>query len=191
MANRRTCTKPRWIVVCFLEILCVAVMCFGQEQDSRKEETKKLYDAWHTRWSFFGGSVIAVSTLTEKEAAETNSRQLVNLGLAFEAGISLEISYLGPAPANKLDLGRALFSTGFTVPSMIKLIKGKRFELPATIGYARMIGTGNAVNFGAGLDFIFSDYKGIRFEVRDYLKLSGRDEHNITFRIAFLHLFDD
>ena len=74
---------------------------------------------------------------------------------------------------------------------MGKRIRGTRFELPLTLGYTRMIGTGNAVNFGAGLDFILSDYNGIRFEVRDYFKLSGRDEHNITFRIAFLHLFED
>ena len=87
----------RWIVVCFLEILCVAVMCFGQEPDNKKVEAKYPLDEWLPSVSVFGGSGIAIPALPVKEADIPDSRQLVNFGAALEMGLSLELSYIGPA----------------------------------------------------------------------------------------------
>jgi len=195
MLNRRTCIKP---VVCFLEMLCVVVMCFGQEeQDNRKVKSPTTYDDWFAKWVIFGGSGMTTPAPQAGNADKSDPQPLVNFGGAFEAGISLELGYIGPA--GKLDSGSAFFSTGTTfpamrlgfIPTMRERIKGTRFEMPLTLGYTRIIGTGNAVNFGAGLDVALSDYNGIRFEVRDYFKLSGRKEHNIVFRIAFLRHFNE
>jgi len=194
MVHRRTCMKP---VVCFLGMLCVAAMCFaqeekGEEQDNRKVQPHSIYDEWMPRWVLFGGTGITVPAPPDGNADTSDSRQLVSFGGAFEFGLSLELSYLG-LTYNKFNSGRLLLSAGTTFPVAAKRIRGTRFELPLTVGYTRMIGivSGNAVNFGAGMDVILSDYKGIRFEVRDYLKLSGTKEHNIAFRVAFLSLFED
>ena len=184
-------------IIFFLVILCVAGICFGQEQeqDQRKIE---IYDTMndppdhkHGKLIVFYGSGINNPVRSTEGGSSTNSpRNLTNFGLALEFGLSLELGYLKPADGSSSASG-AFFSSGVTYPMPRGIKIGwTRFELSPTLGYTRMFGTGNAVNFGAGLDAILSKYYGIRFEARDYFKLSGNKEHNVVFRIAFFRRFE-
>jgi putative flippase GtrA len=56
----------------------------------------------------------------------------------------------------------------------------------ATVGYTRMFATGNAVNFGFGVDFGKDEFKRIiRLEVRDYYLFTGPQQHVVGLRIGF------
>ena len=193
MANRRICIKP---VVCFLEMLCVALMCFGQEEQDKKNpekaHTTNMFDDYLPRLVFFYGNGINKQANPTDGDGSSNPQKLTNFGMAFEGGIFslFEISQLG-ATEDVSTLNGFTFSTGLTAPMPLGKSGDSRFHLPLSFGYTRIIGTANAINFGAGLDVRLSEYNGIRFEVRDYLKLSGRKEHNVIFRIAFLRFWDD
>lgn len=69
----------------------------------------------------------------------------------------------------------------------------KRFRiLPiATGGYSRLFGTGNAVNFGVGLDYRPKNTVAVRLEVRDYLSFTNPNVHNVALRLGILHYIYD
>jgi len=54
-----------------------------------------------------------------------------------------------------------------------------------TGGYTRMFATGNAVNFGPGVDFGKDDEHLIRIELRDYYLFTGPQQHVLSLRIGF------
>ena len=55
-----------------------------------------------------------------------------------------------------------------------------------TGGYTRMFATGNAVNFGLGVDFGKDEYKRIvRIELRDYYLFTGPQQHVLSLRVGF------
>jgi len=180
----------RLSIVCFMGIICFAGICFGQdEQENRKG---KMYSSFDDRpkLTLFGGSGITEQARPAGSADTSTPRKLVNFGLAFEQLISLELGYLGPADDVSLFDG-VFFSSGISAPLAWWRIGEKHFDLPLTFGYTRLIGTGNAVNFGAGLDVFLDRDFGIRFEVRNYLKLSERNEHNLAFRIGLVRRVED
>jgi hypothetical protein len=96
------------------------------------------------------------------------------IGYMFEGG------YVGPF-AN-LRAGSGLFAFNY-VSSWQKQRTPKLFPF-VTAGYAQLFGTGNAVDFGAGLDFRPRSSFGIRVEARDYLAFAPH-QHNIAIRIGF------
>jgi hypothetical protein len=54
-----------------------------------------------------------------------------------------------------------------------------------TGGYTRILATGNAVDFGLGIDFGKDEYKRlIRIELRDYYLFTGPRQHVFGFRIG-------
>jgi len=61
----------------------------------------------------------------------------------------------------------------------------------ASAGYTRLFGTGNAVNFGGGIDYRLSHTHAIRFEVRDYYSFSTPAQHNVALRIGFVTYIAD
>jgi hypothetical protein len=54
----------------------------------------------------------------------------------------------------------------------------------ASAGYSLLFGTGNAVNFGGGIDYRLSQHRAIRVEVRDYYSFSTPARHNLALRIG-------
>jgi len=68
-----------------------------------------------------------------------------------------------------------------------------RMPIFFTAGYSRFIGAGNGINYGVGMDFRFNETRAIRFEVRDYWKLTGAGtrEHNAAFRLGCVFFVED
>lgn len=101
-------------------------------------------------------------------------------------GLMLEGGYLGPF-ANPHG-GSAVFALNYaaswqrhSAPKLLPFV---------TVGYAQLFGTGNAVDFGAGLDFRLRPSFGIRVEARDYLAFDPH-QHNIAIRIGIRRYFWD
>jgi hypothetical protein len=55
-----------------------------------------------------------------------------------------------------------------------------------TIGYSRIFGTGNALNYGGGIDYWLDEYHMIRFEIREYRRMSGTRKKDLAFRIGYV-----
>jgi len=94
-------------------------------------------------------------------------------------GYMFEGAYLGPF--GDLHGGSAVFAFNYvtswqrrSVPKLLPF---------ATLGYAQLFGTGNAVDFGAGVDLRLRPSFGIRVEGRDYLSFAPH-QHNIAIRIG-------
>jgi len=118
-------------------------------------------------------------------------------------GFSFEGGYLGPW--SKPHTGSAFLSTNYMAAwSFGENGKGRTANgsqywadrgwklLPfATAGYTRLFGTGNAVNFGGGIDYRLSETQAIRMEVRDYYSFSSPAQHNIGLRIGFVIYLSD
>ncbi|MFZ0213863.1 MAG: hypothetical protein WBE20_00815 [Candidatus Acidiferrales bacterium] len=69
--------------------------------------------------------------------------------------------------------------------------RGWKFLPFASAGYTRLFGTGNAVNFGGGVDYRLSHADAIRFELRDYYSPSTPSQHNIGLRIGWVIYLPD
>lgn len=123
----------------------------------------------------------------------THERALgeVQAGASFELsapnrwiGFGLEGGHVGPWSRPKA--GSAILSLNYT-PSWKLDEKGHLLSF-ATVGYTRLFGTGNAVNFGGGLDLRLNDAHAIRLEARDYYSPSSSpsSQHNVAFRIGWV-----
>lgn len=134
----------------------------------------------------------------------------IQAGASFEeappnswAGLALEGGYLGPT--SRLKSGSAFLSTNYVTSWAIgpsgkgQTANGKPYWsdrkwklLPfASAGYTRLFGTGNAINFGGGLDYRPNPNEAIRFEVRDYYSFAQAGAHNIGFRVGWVLYLED
>lgn len=118
-------------------------------------------------------------------------------------GVSFEAGYLGPW--SKPHIGSAFLSVDYMAawnlgPSGAgRTAKGTRYWsdrgwtlLPfASAGYTRLFGTGNAVNFGGGVDYRISHTRAIRMEVRDYYSPSQPAQDNVALRIGLVIYISD
>ena len=111
------------------------------------------------------------------------SRPLFPVGYLFEGG------YI--APVNSFAAGSAILSLNYLGKFNFSDKSDAKATLFFTGGYTRMFGTGNAINFGGGVDCRISDRTGLRFEVRDYRRAGGPTEHNMAIRIALLKTLAD
>lgn len=109
------------------------------------------------------------------------SRPLFPVGYLFEGG------YIGPM--NSFAAGSAILSLNYLGKFNFSDKPDAKLTTFFTGGYTRMFGTGNAINFGGGVDCRISDRTGLRFEVRDYRRAGGPTEHNMAIRIALLKTF--
>jgi hypothetical protein len=104
----------------------------------------------------------------------------------FPFGFLLEGGYIGPLNSLRSpSSGAALFSANYLVAfhRKFKSIDALPF---VTGGYTRLFGTGNAVNYGGGVDLVVKPNRAVRFEVKDYLRLSGPKEHDVALRIGWV-----
>ncbi|HET9180597.1 MAG TPA: hypothetical protein VFP59_00570 [Candidatus Angelobacter sp.] len=118
----------------------------------------------------------------DQSAAWSRSHPMFPVGYLFEGG------YI--SPANSFSAGSAILSLNYLGrfnfsdrpdPGVMTFLTG---------GYTRLFGTGNAINFGGGLEFKITDLTRIRVELRDY-RHSGPAEHNFAIRIALVKTLPD
>jgi putative flippase GtrA len=103
------------------------------------------------------------------------------LGKGINASPQFELGIVGPLPGGYPLDGLASFDVMFAnkVPhhSLYPFLTG---------GYTRMFATGNAVNFGLGIDFGRNEEKRlVRIELRDYYLFTGPQRHIVGLRIGF------
>jgi len=154
-------------------------------------------DAASPKFTAFAGAGI--------NATQQNSRGEIQTGASFDeappgswGGFLFEGGYLGPWA--DLHEGSA-FASGDYMASWSLGQKGKGRTasgqsywsdrgwklLPfARAGYTRLFGTGNALNFGGGVDYRFSHNRAIRAEAVDYYSFSTPHQHNVALRIGFV-----
>jgi Na+/proline symporter len=95
------------------------------------------------------------------------------IGWMFEGG------YLGPV--TNPHSGSGLFSVNY-IASWNAKRASKLFPF-VTGGYTYLFGTGNAANFGPGMDLRLSPRFGLRLEGRDYLSFAPH-QHNFAIRVG-------
>jgi len=125
------------------------------------------------------------------------TRGSVHLGADFEEappvsdrvpyGILFEGGYI--TPAKSFSSGSAIFSADYMGAFALKDSPIIPFFAG---GYSRLFGTGNAVNYGGGADFLLNGHKlrALRLEVRDYCRFSG-NRHNFGFRVGYIFYIPD
>jgi hypothetical protein len=139
-----------------------------------------------------------------------HSKGEVQTGASFDeappnawAGFSFEGGYLGPW--SRPGAGSAIFSADYMAAWSFgpkgngRTPSGKPFwsdrgwrVLPfASAGYTRLFGTGNAVNFGGGIDYRLNESHAIRVEVRDYYSPASGSQHNVALRIGWVVYLPD
>jgi hypothetical protein len=158
-------------------------------------------DAASPKFTVFAGAGSTVAGPAQGE---------VQAGASFDeappgawAGFSFEAGYLGPW--SRPSAGSAILSVDY-MTSWTFGEKGKGLTpsgkpywrdrgwkvLPfVSTGYTRLFGTGNAVNFGGGIDYRLNHLHAIRFEVRDYYSPAARVQHNVAFRIGWVAYLSD
>ena len=103
------------------------------------------------------------------------------LGKGIFASPQFELGMVGPLPGDHPVDGFASVDAMFS-----NKIPHHRLYPSLTVGYSRMFVTGNAANFGLGIDFGKDEYKRIvRIELRDYYLFSGPRQHVVSLRIGF------
>jgi len=128
-----------------------------------------------------------------------NNRSSLHVGGDFEAtmplqrgqfpwGVLIEGGYVGPITNNK---GSAILSTNYVLAFRTVEAKTGGFAPGKVVpfltgGYTRLFGTGNAVNFGGGIDVMLHSLAAVRFEVRDYLNSADQNMHDVGFRIGWV-----
>jgi hypothetical protein len=106
-------------------------------------------------------------------------------------GIELEGGYVGGFANNS---GKAaIFSVNYK-PSwtLNSCTQGACAIAFATAGYTQLFGTGNALNYGVGMEYFFATQpRAIRLEVRDYQTFGIPNQHNVALRAGFLWVLGD
>lgn len=102
----------------------------------------------------------------------------------FPTGFLLEGGYAGPW--NSFSAGSALFSGNYMAAFDFSSNSQPKYLPFVTGGYTRLFGTGNAVNFGGGMDLLRGNSLALRVELRDYLRVSGSAQHNLALRIGLV-----
>ena len=166
------------LVILFIS---TAELCFGIDADS-------------PHVTLFGGAGIA-----KQDAVSGGS---FHYGVSMDGywpnkfeGFLMEFGYASPFyskdPSSSFK-GAAVLSP-LNYVAAFNTLKSGRLPIFFTGGYTRLIRTGNAVNYGIGMDFRLNETRAIRFEIRDYWKLTGTGtrEHNVAFRLGCVFFVDD
>jgi hypothetical protein len=162
--------KAIGLLLCISVLLGAAGLCYGVEGGIE----------------VFGGSAL------KARSGGAQRNMLVGLGAtyfgdygrSYASGFFLEIN---SASLKNLHSDHVVLSANYAGSI---LTSNRRFAPFLTAGYSRIVGAGNALNYGAGIDYaIFKkDVHLVRFEVRDYWKLSGIRENIPTFRVGYFFI---
>jgi putative flippase GtrA len=109
------------------------------------------------------------------------------LGSRITAAPQFELGIVGPLPRGHVLDGLAGYDT-----MIAQKIPYRGLYPFLTAGYTRFFVTGNAANFGLGLDFGPQNSDRLtRIELRDYLIFTGPHQHILSLRIALGKLIPD
>lgn len=161
--------KGLWLWCCLLLIFAFGPLrCYGQDIDSPK-------------FSLFAGGGSAVTSnqnLGSMQVGATFGETPPNQW----KGLYLEGGYIGPW--SHLGAGSAIFSANYAASWQAKSMP--RLLPFATVGYTRLFGTGNALNYGGGLDILTKGKNALRLEVRDYQEFTPPHRHNVALRLGWV-----
>ena len=154
--------------ICVLFVLCTAGLCHGDEGGIE----------------VFGGS-----SLNDRSGGVLRN-MVVGLGATylgdygkshFASGCLFEVN---SASLKDLHSDHVVVSANYAGSI---LVENRRISPIITAGYSRIFGAGNALNYGAGIDYLLSrkDLHLVRFEIRNYWTLSGARENIPTFRVGY------
>jgi hypothetical protein len=177
------------MLACIAAMTFIAGSCFGGDAD-------KYFIPLPMQYGLFGGAGLANPSIHASHGS-------LHLGVSMDmvptsnyperkhfvlGGISFEGGYAGAV--NDLGNGSA-FASFIAGPEFI-ISHHNRMTVFANGGYTRLFGTGNALNFGSGLNIYFKDSRrALRFEVRDYWHIAHHPDHNVAFRIGYLICIED
>ena len=102
-------------------------------------------------------------------------------------GLQLEGGYIGPWANPKT--GSALFSANYL--ARWKINSKKKFVPFVTTGYSKLSHAGNAINFGAGVEYKLGPTDALRIELRDYYAFSEPRKQNLALRLGWIMYLPD
>jgi len=102
-------------------------------------------------------------------------------------GFQLEGGYIGPW-AN-LKTGSALFSANEM--ARWKIGPDEKLHSFVTTGYSRLFDTGNAINFGGGVEYTLGVTDALRIEIRDCYAFTEPRKQNLALRIGWVMYLPD
>jgi hypothetical protein len=154
--------------------LVAAVACRAQDEGS-------------PQFTLFGGPGTVISGGHAQGAAQFGA-SLDQTAPGAGVGYLFEVGYIGRW--SKHTSGSAVFSANYM--AAWEFHKRMPRALPfATVGYSRLFGTGNAVNFGGGIDYLLGDKQALRIEVRDYFAFTAPRQHNVGLRVGWVFYIRD
>jgi hypothetical protein len=172
-----------------LLVALVALPCHAQ--NSSKPPIRE--DTGGVTATLFGGGGVLNS--------ETQTGGALQFGAAFGVsppntffGFDLETGYV--AAVAKGSQRSAVFSANYR-PSWVLSRLRCTFASPcpvvfATAGYSRLFETGNALDFGGGMDYYFAkNARALRIEARDYMTWQAPKQRNVALRIGLVFVLAD
>jgi hypothetical protein len=162
-----------YLAACLAVIMGAAEFCFAQD----------AVNVSGMSMGIFGGAGIANQSALHGciHLGATIEGMSPFRGGIYRHGMLMEGGYI--VAVNDSGFGSAILSLNYEGAFMLR--KSSRISPFFTGGYTRLFGTGNAANYGTGIDLFLTKNKAWRFEVRDYFRSSGREKHNLAFRIGF------
>jgi hypothetical protein len=155
-----------WVLFCMYP----ASFCHGQAAELMGGSGLTIQSGDTHRSLYLGAGFSAVTPMVLRRGAYN-----------IPYGYLIELGYAGPL--KNFRSGSTFFSADYE--GAFSFTEGLMPFI--TVGYTRILGTGNALNYGGGVDYIFPNWgRGIRAEVREYRRISGAREKDLVFRFGFI-----
>lgn len=147
--------------------------------------TDCAYENWFVGPAATSGGRLSLNTFTGGVTIGQYFARPLGRGVTYSP--QFELGLVGPVPHGKDVDGLVSMDVMFA-----NKVPGRRLYASATAGYTRMFVTGNAVNFGAGIDFGKNEYKQLfRLELRDYYLFTGPNQHVFALRFGLGRFVSD
>jgi hypothetical protein len=165
-------------------IVIALILAAAPECSAQSADTPQFVDS--PQFVLFGGAGANLS--------QSHSQGAMQLGAAIGQaplnawwGFQLEGGYIG-SWAN-LKTGSALFSANYLARWNIG--PSKKFLPFVTTGYSKLFDTGNAINFGGGVEYKLGITNALCIEIRDYYAFSEPRRQNVALRIGWVIYLPD
>ena len=160
-------------------IICLTALLAGSAiaQTTAAQTTKEHHGQ--------GYGFVAPGAVNDGSSSSTMHFGVGGEGLIYKGlGVGGEIGYA--IPTRRPEDGFGIFSANGSYHFRHASASGKLVPF-VTGGYSLFFrsSTGNAVNFGGGVNYWFREHAGIRAEFRDHVLTVDRNLHYFGFRIGF------
>jgi hypothetical protein len=170
-------------IFCAIALAITLALAAAPESSAQSANDPSLVN--YPQFVPFGGAGASLS--------HGHSRCAMQLGASFAVAptnswqdLLLEGGYIGPW-AN-LKTGSALFSANYLTRR--KINSNEKFIPFFTAGYSRLFDTGNAINFGGGVDCQLNRTNALRIEARDYYAFTEPRRQDVARRIGYVIYLD-